>query len=452
MSIEAEQALAASALVSAEAYEAIAEKLDVSDFHDQLIRLVYQSVDHFRSAGRNCDVISVGAILDKSDDWCYETTTPGVQYLQVISEYSRSYRAVDEYIRILLKRKASAKLASMANEIAAIARSDADADEKYLQALQASSDLVDQSDSSGFSDYETTLKDTLSEIVDLQKRGGAISGISTGFEDLDELLSGLNSGNLIIHAGRPGMGKSAFAINVANYVACDGPVYMFSLEMQKNEIVQRSLSSLSTINLSDIRKGRLSETHWKRLENATNQLSKRNLNIDDRSGLHVDQLAMQCRVAARKQKPALIVIDYLQLLRGEGQNRVQEIGYVSRALKTLAKELKTPVYCLAQLNRSLETRPDKRPMMSDLRDSGEIEQDADVIIFTYRDEVYNANSPHKGIAEVIVAKNRQGVIGKRYFDWSGPTQTFTERLEAVPEYKKSKPAAKLREVMGDQAF
>jgi len=260
------------------------------------------------------------------------------------------------------------------------------------------------------------LKNVVDRITELYNSKDPLTGVSTGYGRLDDMTSGLQSGDLIIVAGRPSMGKTSFAMNLAeNALMKDLPVLVFSMEMPAESLLQRMLSSLGRIDQTAVRSGKLSEDDWPRLTSAMNLIRDRNLFIDDSAALSPTEIRARARRIARQfdGKLGLILVDYLQLMQVPGlANRVEEISEISRSLKALAKEMKVPVIALSQLNRGLEQRTDKRPVMSDLRESGAIEQDADVIMFIYRDEVYNENSPDKGVAEIIISKQRNGPIGK----------------------------------------
>jgi replicative DNA helicase len=268
----------------------------------------------------------------------------------------------------------------------------------------------------GFATIKSLLARAVDKIETLFEQEGSITGAATGFTDLDELTSGLQPADLIIVAGRPSMGKTTIAMNMAENIAIKGdkPVAVFSMEMPGDSLAMRMMSSLGRIDQHKIRTGKLEDDEWPRLTSAINLLAETKLFIDDTAALTPTEVRSRARRLAREHgQLGLIVIDYLQLMQSpsSGDNRVQQISDISRGLKALAKELNVPVVALSQLNRNLEQRPNKRPMMSDLRESGAIEQDADLIVFVYRDEVYNEDSPDKGIAEIIIGKQRNGPLG-----------------------------------------
>ena len=286
----------------------------------------------------------------------------------------------------------------------------------------------------GFESINSLLKTTVEQIDELFERGDHITGIPTGFDEYDEKTAGLQDGELIIIAGRPSMGKTSFAMNMVEYAALrkNSCVAIFSMEMPGRSLTMRLLSSMGRIDQQRIRTGKLTDDDWPRLTSAVSMLSEAKLFIDDSAALSPTELRARARRLKREHDLSLIVVDYLQLMKisGTSENRATEISEISRSLKALAKELNIPVIALSQLNRSLEQRTDKRPVMSDLRESGAIEQDADLIVFIYRDEVYNEDSPDEGTAEIIVAKQRNGPIFKTRLTFLGQ---YTRFENYVPE-------------------
>ncbi|WP_068760745.1 replicative DNA helicase, partial [Oleiphilus sp. HI0128] len=280
------------------------------------------------------------------------------------------------------------------------------------------------------------LTKTLERIDELFNASGGITGVTTGFRDLDEMTSGLQPSDLVIVAARPSMGKTAFAMNLveAALIKAEKPVLVFSMEMPADSILMRVISSLGQINQTRVRSGKLEEDDWPRLTSAVSMLKDKPLFIDDTAGLSPTEVRSRTRRVAReiKQDIGLIMIDYLQLMQVPGmtEGRTAEISEISRSLKALAKEMNCPVVALSQLNRGLESRPDKRPMNSDLRESGAIEQDADVIMFIYRDDYYNEDSPDKGMAEIIIGKQRNGPIGKCKLSFQGQYTKFNDLSHA----------------------
>jgi replicative DNA helicase len=338
------------------------------------------------------------------------------------------------YADIIRERSVLRQLVTVAHEIA---------DDAFDTSGMSSSDILDEAERKVFQIAETRpstggpqgvnplITQAIEKIDTLYQSDNAITGLSTGFSDLDDMTAGLQPSDLIIVAGRPSMGKTTFAMNLVEHavISNDKPVVVFSMEMPGDALVMRMLSSLGRIDATKMRTGQLDDDDWPRLTSAVSLLKDRPLFIDDGASLSPTEVRSRARRIAREHgQLGLIMIDYLQLMqvKGSSENRTAEISEISRSLKALAKELKVPVVALSQLNRSLEQRTDKRPVMSDLRESGAIEQDADVIAFIYRDEVYNDESPDKGIAEIIIGKQRNGPIGRRRLAFIGKYTKFED--------------------------
>jgi replicative DNA helicase len=287
----------------------------------------------------------------------------------------------------------------------------------------------------GLAPIDPLLGPAIEKAEELQRVGSEVTGIPTGYRDLDRKLAGLHDTNLIIIAARPSMGKSALALNIAQNVALqDKPVAIFSLEMSREEVVSRMLCSTGRIDLQRLNTGRLTESDFTKLSNAASQLYKKPIYVDDSPGLTVTEIRAKARRLRRRPGLGLVVVDYLQLMHGSGgENRQQEIALISRSLKNLARELEVPVIALSQLNRALEQREDKRPRLGDLRESGALEQDADVVMFIYRDEYYSPdNMDTKGVAEVVIAKHRQGAVGKVQMTFLPEFTLFADMGHDVP--------------------
>ena len=359
----------------------------------------------------------------------------GVHYIGAIAQETPSVANIKAYADIVRERSVLRQLIGVANEIADSAfdnegRSTKDLLDQAESKVFAIADQTSRTGSGGFTNIKSVLATAIERITELYESDLAITGLSTGFDELDEKTSGLQQSDLIIIAGRPSMGKTTFAMNLAENaaVAGDKPVAVFSMEMPAEQLGMRMMASLGRIELQKLRTGNLAEQDWPRVTSAISLLNqKRNLYIDDTPALTPVELRARCRRLAREHGIGLIVIDYLQLMQvsGGGENRATEISEISRSLKALAKELSVPVIALSQLNRSLEQRPDKRPVMSDLRESGAIEQDADVIMFIYRDEVYNPDDEqNKGKAEILIRKQRNGPIGSVVLTFLGKYTRF----------------------------
>ncbi len=423
-SIEAEQAVLGGLMLtersgrSETAWEQIAGRIGEVDFYTASHRLIFRGISDLLEKDQRPDLVTLNDWLEKNE---FLEEAGGLHYLAALEQETPSAANILAYADIVRERSVLRQLIGVSNEIA---------DAAYRPEGRSSKDLLDFAESrvfgiaeqnsqnaSGFQNIRPILATAIDRIDALFNSEGAITGLSTGFDDLDEKTSGLQQSDLIIVAGRPSMGKTSFSMNIAENAALtsEGPVAIFSLEMPAEQLAMRMLASLGRVELQKIRTGQLGDSDWPRITSAISLLDqKRNIFIDDTPGLTPTELRARARRLAREEgELSLIVIDYLQLMQisGRSENRTTEISEISRSLKSLAKELNVPVVALSQLNRSLEQRPDKRPVMSDLRESGAIEQDADVIIFIYRDEVYSPDSPDKGSAEVLIRKQRNGPTG-----------------------------------------
>jgi len=382
------------------------------------MKMTFISVAALAAENNPTDVVTV---VDWLDGRGLLEDADGLHYIGALAEETPSADNVVAYAEIVRERSVKRQLIAVANDIADSAFTNEGNDSKTLLDIAEEKVLgiADQSAKAagGFADITTVLSGAVERINYLFENKQAITGLSTGFEDLDEKTSGLQPSDLVIVAGRPSMGKTTFAMNIAETAALEAsaPVAVFSLEMPAEQLAMRMIASLGRVELQALRTGKLSEQDWSRIISAITLLNeKKNIFIDDTAGLTPTDLRARARRLHREHGLSLIVIDYLQLMQvaGGGENRTNEISEISRSLKAIAKELQVPVMALSQLNRSLEQRPDKRPVMSDLRESGAIEQDADVIMFIYRDEVYNPEAEdNKGKAEVLIRKQRNGPIG-----------------------------------------
>lgn len=403
-SIESEQAVLGSLLIDNEIMDEL--NLIPDDFANSANRLIFETMIAMGNEGMPYDVISLYSTLgDRGNE------IGGMGYLGNIIRAVAPQNA-SAYAKIIKDKAKLRKLARIGSEMVECAHSN-----------ETAADIIDFAQSEILTlddDQETnvmTVTELLPKVVDsLDERfqnGGELSGLATGFTDLDKKTTGLHSGDLVIIAGRPSMGKTTLASNIARHVALGGKSSLiFSLEMPSEQLINREIAAIGTIAFNNIRSGKMEDTDWPRMTGAVSQLNQQRLLIDDSSSLTINQIRSRARRTKKKYGLDLIVVDYLQLMEGRAESRTLEIEQISRGLKGLAKELEIPVIALSQLNRELEKRPNKRPMMSDLRQSGAIEQDADLILFVYRDEVYNEDSPDKGTAEIIIAKQRNGEIGK----------------------------------------
>jgi len=416
-SVEAEQSVLGGLLLDNEAWLNVAEKLVENDFYRQDHRLIFRAISALISQQKPVDVLTLS-------DWLRENQqledAGGLSYLGSMARDTPSAANITAYADIVREKSILRQLISVGTEITESA---------FNTEGRNSSELLDNAEkkvfqiaeqgarnTNSFRPLKQLMKDTLIHIEELSRLNSTITGVSTGYTDLDEMTSGLQKGDLVIVAGRPSIGKTTFSMNIAEYAATHKklPVAVFSMEMPAEQLTMRLMSSMGRVDQHRVRTGQLTEDDWPRIAMAVKIFADSPMYIDDSPALSPNEVRARARRLVREQgQLGLIVLDYLQLMRGNGnsENRVNEVSEISRALKALAKELTVPIIVLSQLNRSLEQRPNKRPIMSDLRESGAIEQDADVIMFVYRDEVYNPESAEKGSAEIIIAKQRNGPIG-----------------------------------------
>ena len=428
-SIEAEQSVLGGLMLDNRAWDIIADRVREVDFYRQDHRLIYRVMAKLSEQNKPLDVLTVSESLRELREL---DNAGGEVYLFELANNTPSVANIAAYADIVRERSVLRQLIATANEIAGHA---------FSPDGRVSTELLDMAERQIFAISEqgarvggpVNIKEYLAKTMDkidtLFQTNDPITGVATGYHEFDEMTSGLQASDLIIIAGRPSMGKTTYAMNIAEHVAIKSklPVLVFSMEMPGESIVMRMLSSLCRIDQLRIRTGKLEDEDWPRISSTVSMLSEAPFFIDDTPALSpVELRARARRVAKEHGKIGLIVIDYLQLMQvpGNNENRTAEISEISRSLKALAKELKVPVIALSQLNRGLEQRADKRPIMSDLRESGAIEQDADLIAFIYRDEVYNENSPDKGTAEIIIAKQRNGPIGKVRLTFLGQYTRF----------------------------
>lgn len=428
-SIEAEQAVIGGLLLDNKAWDRIVDKITVEDFYRLDHRNIFQTIASLSRRDIPFDILTVADALKNSGEL---ERSGGEIYIFELAKNTPTSANITAYADIVRERSLLRQLISASNEIAESAFKPEgllpnelldEAERKIFKIAEG------QTRGSGPVSISGLLASAVDRIDSLYHSDSAMTGVPTSFNDLDELTSGLQKGDLIIVAGRPSMGKTAFAMNMAEHAAIKTkkPVLVFSMEMPGDSLAMRMLSSLGRVDQHKVRTGKLHKEDWPRITSAVSMLSEAPMFIDDTPALSPAELRARARRLAREHKDlGLIVIDYLQLMQvpGNKENRAMEISEISRSLKALAKELNVPVLALSQLNRSLESRTDRRPVMSDLRESGAIEQDADLIMFIYRDEVYNENSPQKGTAEIIIAKHRNGPIGKITLTFLGQYTRF----------------------------
>ena len=417
-SLEAESSVLGGLLLDNSAWDRVGDVLVDSDFYRYEHRLVYSAVGKLVNETKPADVITVYEELQrqgKGDE------IGGLVYLNALAQYVPSASNIRRYAEIVRERSILRKLVSASDEIATSAfNPKGRAVDKILDEAEGKIFKIGEEGSrmkQGFQAMDGLVVQLLDRVQEMADNPNDVTGVPTGFVDLDRMTAGLQAGDLVVLAARPSMGKTAFAINIAEHVALNEqlPVAVFSMEMGAAQLAVRIVGSIGRIDQGHLRTGKLTDEEWPRLTEAIERLRNVSLHIDETPGLTPSELRANARRLARQcGKLGLIVVDYLQLMSGsssDGENRATELGEISRGLKALAKELQCPVIALSQLNRSVETRTDKRPMMSDLRESGAIEQDADIIMFIYRDDYYNKDSREPGVAEIIIGKQRNGPTG-----------------------------------------
>ncbi|MDX1490323.1 MAG: replicative DNA helicase [Pseudohongiellaceae bacterium] len=439
-SLEAEQAVLGGLMLDNSVWDTVSEIVMEEDFYRHEHQLIFRVMYAQTEADKPIDVVTLVEALDSLGE---VDSAGGLDYLSDLAANARGSANISAYADIIAERSKLRKLIKVAYEIA---------ESGYTPAGQRADDVLDVAEQKVFKiaddrpkdggpqEINPLLKSAVKRIDELFKSKGGLTGLPTGYKDLDEKTSGLQKSDLIIVAGRPSMGKTSFAMNLAEnaLLLASKPVLVFSLEMPAESLIFRMISSIGRIDQKRLRDGKLEEEDWPKLTAAVSKLKDKPLFIDDSVGLSPMEMRSRARRIVREHGDlGLIVVDYLQLMqiKGFGDNRVGEISEISRSLKTMAREFECPVIALSQLNRSLEQRPNKRPVMSDLRESGAIEQDADIIAFVYRDEVYNEDTDEKGVAEVIIGKQRNGPIGTVKLSFLGQYTRF-ETL-ARPDYDES---------------
>ena len=435
-SLEAEQAILGGLLLNNSAWDDVAERVGARDFYRKTHRQIFEVIAQLVEEENPCDLVTVSQALTQLGQL---EGIGGMTYLSELARNTPSAANITAYAEIVRERSILRQLISVSQNVADSAFKPEG--RKSLEILDLAESAIfeiaeQQKKGSGPQDIKSVLKKTVDRIDELYKNKSAITGVTTGFDELDKMTGGLQPSDMIVIAGRPSMGKTTFAMNLCENVAIKAgkPVLVFSMEMPADSIVMRMLASLGRINQTSIRSGQLEKDDWPRITSAIHMLSEQKFFIDDTPALSPLEMRARARRVARECGGELgaIMVDYLQLMQVPGvDNRVNEISEISRSLKGLAKELNCPVLALSQLNRSLEQRPNKRPVMSDLRESGAIEQDADLITFLYRDEVYNKDTNEKGVAEVIIGKQRNGPIGTVRLAFQGQFSRFDD---LAPEY------------------
>lgn len=437
--IEAEQSILAGIMLDNSVLNSVVEALAPDDFYKSAHQKIYAAMLDLNEKGDPIDIITLNNHLKRKN---ILENVGDTAYITFLASFSPTAANVMHYTKIVKEKALLRNVVSAATLLASEAYEEAEEVDTFLDhAEQVIFEISQQKVNPSFYPIKDIIKSSYKTIEHLFEKKQLITGVATGYKDLDKMTSGFQTSDLIIVAGRPSMGKTAFALNLARNAAVehDTIVAVFSLEMSKEQLVMRMLCSEASVDASRVRSGFLEKSDWPKLTRAAGALSEASIFIDDTPAITVLELRAKCRRLKAEHNLGLIVVDYLQLMKGRGRidSREQEISEISRSLKALAKELHIPVVALSQLNRALEQRPDKRPRLSDLRESGAIEQDADVICFIYRDEVYNPDSKDKGIAELIIGKQRNGPIGKIRLAFLNRYTRFDDLDEMHYEYVSS---------------
>ena len=426
--IEAEQAVLGSMLTDKDAVIAAIEVLKPEDFYREDNKTIYTAVLSLYNRAEPIDIITLKSELTSMGKF---DSIGGLEYLAELPEKVPTTANVDKYIKIVEEKSILRNLIKTANEIITLGYDPTEDVENIMDGAEKKIfDIMQSKNQKGYTPIKDVLIETFAQLEQLYNQKQHITGVPTGFADLDYKTAGFHGSDLILVAARPAMGKSAFALNIATNAAVRAkvPVAIFSLEMSKEQMVNRILCSEAMVDSNKVRTGKLDEQDWAKLASALGPLSEAEIYIDDTPGISVMEIRAKCRKLKLEKGLGMVVIDYLQLITASsnrrGGSREQEIAEISRSLKILAKELDIPVIALSQLSRAPEQRPDHRPMLSDLRESGSIEQDADKVIFLYRDDYYNEDSEKKNIAEIIMAKHRAGSTGTIELLWLGNYTKF----------------------------
>ena len=425
--LEAEQAILGSMLTDKDAVISSIERLKENDFYRDDNRAIYTAILNLYNRAEPIDIITVKAELESMGKF---EQVGGLEYLAELPEKVPTTANALKYIKIVEEKSTLRNLIKTANEIIELGYDPTEDVEDIMEdAEKKIFNIMQNKNQKGYTPIKDVLVDSFTQLEELYNRKQHITGVATGFTELDYKTAGFHSSDLILIAARPAMGKSAFALNIATNAAVKAnvPVAIFSLEMSKEQMVNRILCSEAMVDSNKVRTGKLEEEDWTKLAGSIGPLSEAEIYIDDTPGISVMEIRAKCRKLKLEKNIGMVVIDYLQLVQGSNKrngSREQEISEISRSLKILAKEIGVPVVALSQLSRAVEQRPDHRPMLSDLRESGAIEQDADIVMFLYRDDYYNQDSEKKDIAEVIVAKHRGGSTGTIELLWLGSYTKF----------------------------
>ena len=425
--IEAEQAIIGSMLTDKDAVIAAIEILREQDFYREDNRIIYSAILNLYNRSEPIDIITLKAELKSMGKL---EAVGGLEYIVQLPDRVPTTSNVEQYIKIVEEKSMLRALIKTADELITLGYDPTQEVEQVIDTAEKKIfEVMQKKNQKGYSSMKDILIDTFTQLEQLYNQKEMITGVPTGFADLDYRTSGLHNSDLILVAARPAMGKSAFALNIATHAAVRGkvPVAIFSLEMSKEQMANRILCSEAMVDSAKVRTGKIDDEEWGKLAAASGELSEAGIYIDDTPGISVMEIRAKCRKMKLEKNIGLVVIDYLQLVQGsnrKGGSREQEIAEISRSLKILAKEINVPVIALSQLSRAPEQRVDHRPMLSDLRESDSIEQDADIVMFLYRDDYYNEDTDKKNIAEVIIAKHRSGATGTVELLWLGNYTKF----------------------------
>jgi replicative DNA helicase len=425
--LEAEQAIIGSMLTDRDAVISAIEILKEEDFYREDNKAIYTAILNLYNRAEPIDIITVKSELESMGKL---EQVGGLEYLAELPEKVPTTANAMKYIKIVEEKSTLRRLIKTANEIIELGYSPTEDVEDIMEGAEKKIfNIMQEKNQKGYAPIKDVLVESFTKLEELYNRKQHITGVPSGFTELDYRTAGFHGSELILIAARPAMGKTAFALNIATNAAVKAnvPVAVFSLEMSKEQLVNRILCSESMVDSNKVRTGKLEEDDWTKLAGAIGPLSEAEIFIDDTPGINITEIRAKCRKLKLEKNIGMVVIDYLQLIQGSnkrGGSREQEISEISRSLKILAKELDVPVIALSQLSRAAEQRPDHRPMLSDLRESGAIEQDADIVMFLYRDDYYNQDSDKKDIAEIIIAKHRGGSTGTVELLWLGSYTKF----------------------------
>lgn len=430
-SVESEQSILGSILLDKDAIITVAETITPSDFYKDAHRVIYESMMALNNKNEPIDMVTLTDELRKRG---YLDDIGGVTYLTSLSTIVPTTSNVKYYAEIVKEKSVLRQLIKASNDIINLGYGSGESAEDVLDfAEKKIFDISQERTNDDFKPINQVLMDTYDMIESIYSNKSDVTGVTTGFKDLNKKINGLQRTDLILVAARPAMGKTAFALNLVQNAAIKGnaSVAVFSLEMSKEQLAQRMIAAQSNVELKKMKTGTLNDADWPRIISAMAVMSDAKIFIDDTPGIKINELRSKCRKLKMEQGLDLVMIDYLQLMESDSKNesRQQEISKISRSLKILAKELDCPVVALSQLSRAPEQRADHRPVLSDLRESGAIEQDADIVMFLYRDEYYHSDSEKKDLAEIIIAKNRHGETGSVELVWMGSIQRFGDKVK-----------------------